>query len=66
MVHTAGKGLGMAVMDREDYTDKAHQLLSDTSTYGPITKDPTNRLKNKLAQTFRDVKNWGGLRNSKY
>ena len=51
----------MVVMDREDYTDKAHLLLADTNTYKPITKDPTNRLKNKLSKTLKDIKNQRGL-----
>ena len=56
----------MVVMDREDNTDMAHLLLSATNTYRPTTKDPTNKLKNKLAQTLRDIKNQGGLSDNKY
>ena len=50
----------MVVIDREDYRDMAKQLLADNNTYQPITKDPTNRLKNKLSHTLRDIKNEGG------
>ena len=66
VVLTADKGVAMAVMDREDYTNKAHQLLSDTNMYKPIPKDPTSKPKNKLAQTLRDIKNQGGLSDIRY
>ena len=56
---TADKGVAMVTVDREDYTDKAHLLLADTNTYEPIPKDPMNKLKNKLPQTLRDIKNQG-------
>ena len=56
MVLTADKGVAMVVMDKEDYTDKALSLLSDTSTYRNINKDPTTKLKKKLTQTLRDIK----------
>ena len=48
VVLTADKGVAMVVMDRDDYTNKALQLSSDTNTYNPIPKDPINKLKNKL------------------
>ena len=39
MVLTAEKGVAMVVMDRQDYMDKALNLLSDTNT-GPSTRTP--------------------------
>ena len=60
------KEVAMVVMDRDDYTNRAHQLLSDTNTYKPIPKHATNKLKNKLAQTIRDIKTKGGFSDSKY
>ena len=48
VVLTADKGVAMVVKDREDYMDKAQSLLVDTNTYKTVTKDPTNKLKNKL------------------
>ena len=54
-------------MDMEDSINKAHQLLADTTNmYKPIPKDPTNKFKNKLAQTLRNIKTQGGLSDSKY
>ena len=47
VVLTAGNGMAMVVMDREDYSDKIQLLLADTNTYKPITKDlPTNSKTN--------------------
>ena len=56
----------MVVIDNEDYTNNAHWLLSDTSMYKPIPRDPSNKLKNKLAQTLRDIKTQGRLSYTKY
>ena len=64
VVLTAEKGVVMIVMNREDYTDKAQLLLADLNTYKPIKRDPTNKLKNQLSQTLRDIKNQEGLNDS--
>ena len=56
----------MVVMHREDYIDKAKSLIADITTYKTITKDPTNKLKNKLTQTLRDIKNQGRLSDYNY
>ena len=66
VVLTADKGVDMVVLDREDYKDNAHLLLSDTNTYRPITKHLTKKLKNKLAQRLKDIKNQGWLNDNKY
>ena len=52
VVLTADNGVVMVIMDQQDYTNKAQALLDDTNTYKIINKDPTNRLKNKLIQTY--------------
>ena len=51
VVLTADKGVAMAVLDREDYTDKAQLFLADTNTYNPITKDLTNSKTNLPKQS---------------
>ena len=66
VILTADKRVAMVVMDRQDYFNKAHQLLADTNTEKPIHKDPTNKLKNKLPQIPRDIKSQGGLSGSRY
>ena len=54
------------IMDIQDYTNKAQALLQDTNTYKVLNKDPTTRLKNKLIQTLKDIKQSGGLSDQKY
>ena len=60
------KGVEMVIMDKQEYTDKAIGLLSDTNTYRTILKDPTNKLKNKLICILKDIKQTGGLKDSTY
>ena len=45
----------MVVMDRQEYIDKAGNLL-DQPTYRHIPKDPTNKIKTKLITILRKVK----------
>ena len=56
----------MVIMDQQDYTNKAQALLQDTNTNKVLSKDPTSRLKNKLIKTLKDIKQSGGLSDSKY
>ena len=63
---TADKGVEMVIMDKKDYTDKAFGLLGDSSTYRTISKDPTNKFKNKLIGILNDIKQTGGLKDSTY
>ena len=46
--------------------NKATELLVDTDTYKPIPRDPTSRVKNKLAQIPRNIKTTGGLNDFNY
>ena len=66
IVLTVNKGVAMVIMDKQQYTDKATALLKDTNTYRTIPKDPTNKLKNKLIGTLRDIKQTGGLKDTTY
>ena len=50
----------MVIMDRQDYINKANQLLNQ-STYRSIIKDPTSSIKNKLINIFKRVRNQTGL-----
>ena len=45
----------MVIMDRQDYINKANQLLNQ-DTYKVITKDPTNTIKNKLINILKGIK----------
>ena len=65
IVLTADKGDAMVIMDREDYINKANQLLNQ-STYKTLAKDPTNTIKNKLISILKRVKQQTGLDSNTY
>ena len=60
IVLTADKGVAMVVVDRQDYINKANQLLNQ-NTYKVISKDPTNIIKNKLINILKNIKTKSGL-----
>ena len=51
----ADKGVAMVVLDREDYNNKARDLLN-TPAYKEIPKDPTNGIKAQLITKLRRIK----------
>ena len=55
----------MVILDRQDYINKANQLLNQ-STYKVITKDPTNTIKNKLINILKSIKTKTGLGTNTY
>ena len=65
IVLTADEGVDLVIMDRQDYTSKANNLLSQ-NTYRSIQWDPTNTLKNKLINILKRVKSQTGLNNQTY
>ena len=54
-----------AIMDRQDYINKANHLLNQ-NTYKVITKDPTNTIKNKLINILKTIKTKSGLGTNTY
>ena len=52
---TADKGVAMVVLDKEDYINKAKELLN-TPSYKEIPKDPTNKIKAQLITKLRRIK----------
>ena len=66
VILTADKGVAMVIMDKQDYMDKVLNLLSDTSTHRILNKDPINKLKKKLIQTLKDIKQTGELSDQSY
>ena len=60
IVLTAGKGMSMVVMDREDYDKKSEELLSQSS-YRVLPSDPTTKHKNKLIALLKTIKAEGGI-----
>ena len=55
----------MVVMDKQDYINKAKQLLNQ-NTYKVISKDPTNTIKNKLINILKGIKTKTGLGTNTY
>ena len=56
----------MVMLDKQDYLNKAQDLLADKETYIFISGDPTNRLKNKLIHILRTIKVQVGLNDTSY
>ena len=65
VILTADKGTCLVVMDKEEYINKAQDLLKE-DTYRVIPDDPTNKQENKLIQLFKKIKNEGGINEEKY
>ena len=66
LVLPADKGRAMVAMDRTDYNDKMHKMLSEESTYQPIEKDPTPSLERKMNAQLMSLKRSGRLSNDLY
>ena len=60
IVLTADKGVAMVIMDRQDYINKANNLLNQP-TYSAIPQDPTNTIKNRSINILKRVKSQTGL-----
>ena len=55
IVLTADKGVAMVIMDRQDYINKANNLLNQP-IYRAIPWNPTNTIKNKLINILKGLK----------
>ena len=62
---TADKGVSPLVMDKEQYTNKAEELLNQP-TYKTIPSDPTTKYKNKLISLLKAIKTDGGMSEALY
>ena len=62
---TADKGVALVIMEKKDYIKKAEELLN-TDTYKKIPEDPTNKQKNRLINTLKNIKSEGGLNEEAY
>ena len=65
LILTADKGVALVVMDKEDYVQKAKELL-DQPTYRTISSDPTTKYKNKLVNLLKAIKAEGGIDETLY
>ena len=64
VILTADKGVAMVVMDREDYNNKAQELLN-IPAYRSLPRDPTNKIKAQLITKLR-IKKDGNLDEGMY
>ena len=48
-------------MDTADYDNKIFSLLKDTSTYKPITHDPTDQFTNNIINELKQLKQNGKI-----
>ena len=55
----------MVVMEKKEYIKKSEDLLNQ-ATYTALTKDPTNKCKNKLINLLKTIKAEGGIDNNTY
>ena len=62
---TADKGVALVVMDKEDYVQRANELL-DQPTHRNITSDPTTKHKNKLVNILKAIKTEGEIDEALY
>ena len=65
VVLIADKGVAMVVMDKQDYINKAEELLAQLA-YRTIPKDPTNKIKAQLITKLRRIKRDNNLDEGMY
>ena len=65
VILTADKGVSLVVMDKEQYINKAEELLNQP-TYKTISSDPTTKYKNKLISLLKTIKTEGGMSEALY
>ena len=61
MILPADKGRAVVVLDKSEYLEKAHTLLSDTNTYKKLPKDPTNMYTKRVVDVIKPLKDNGIL-----
>ena len=59
------KGVSLVVLDKEEYIQKAKQLLHQPN-YKTLTTDPTTKHKNKLIALLKTIKTQGGMNDNLY
>ena len=65
IIPTAKKGMAMVVMDKQDYTEKAKNLL-EQPMHSPLPADPTNKYKTKLINILKGLKKESGMDGNMY
>ena len=65
VILTADKGVSLVVMDKEQYINKAEELLNQP-THKTISSDPTTKYKNKVISLLKTIKAEGGMSEALY
>ena len=65
VVLIANKGVAMVIMDKQDYINKAEELLAQLA-YRTIPKDPTNKIKAQSITKLRRIKRENNLDEGAY
>ena len=66
MILPADKGRTTVVMNKTTYDAKVANMLSDTSTYKPLSKDPTSTLQRKMNSLLLSLYKSGHLSDYQY
>ena len=66
IIFTVDRGVAMVVMDRQDYINKAQELIGNQDNDRPISKDPNPKLKIQLIQLLKDCKSHGQIHQAAY
>ena len=61
VTHTADKRVGMVVLEKQDYINKAEDLLGQNDSYRTLAADPTKKQMNKVNNILRSIKVKGDL-----
>ena len=61
VIPTAEKGMIMMLLNKQDYINKAQDVLSKKDTYRPITVDPITKHGNNLINILGTITAQGGL-----
>ena len=54
------------IMNKSDYTDKAHALLKDTNTYQPLDTNPSKMTVNHIKKKLKNLKEQNRLNEAIY
>ena len=66
MVLPADKGRATVLVDREEYKQKVHNMLSDEKTYTKLKSNPTQKFKRQLVSILSRLKKEGKIEESDY
>ena len=51
----ADKGRCLVVLDKEEYTSRMEEKLKDENTYKKLNQDPTNKIREELADKLQEI-----------